>query len=103
MPLLSDFVMNHPPAGGGDMHLVHCTSTLSSMQTLRDRSLNPTICPVYGTDLLYTFYGRPAYKPGSGLPASGIIDLAPVCLVLDPLLLANAVRVRPESLTLDYS
>jgi hypothetical protein len=41
------------------------------------------------------FYGRPAYKPGADLPASGLIELAPVCLVLDPTLLAAAVRVLP--------
>jgi hypothetical protein len=44
---------------------------------------------------LYLFYGRPAYRPGAGLPATGIIDLAPVCLILDPGLLNAAVRILP--------
>lgn len=77
------------------MHLVHCTSAASSMRVLTERALKPTKCPVYGTDLLYLFYGRPAYKPGQGIVASGLLELAPVCLILDPAVLASAVRILP--------
>jgi hypothetical protein len=96
MPLsLADFVMTHPPAAGTGLHLVHCTTVQSTVEAVTDGSLRPSLCSVYGCDLLYMFYGRPAYKPNANLPASGIIELAPVCLVLDPILLGAAVRVLP--------
>ncbi|CCV03511.1 hypothetical protein MESS2_1080011 [Mesorhizobium metallidurans STM 2683] len=96
MPVtLSDFIMSYAPATGSELHLVHCTSAGASIQILADRILSPTKCPVYGDHLLYLFYGRPAYKPGAGSAASGIVELAPVCLVLDPALLATAVRLLP--------
>ncbi|WP_156397391.1 hypothetical protein [Rhizobium sp. Root1204] len=41
------------------------------------------------------FYGRPAYKPAAGSGPSSLIDLAPVCLVIDPTVLSSAIRVLP--------
>lgn len=96
MPItLNDFVMSNPPAAGTELHLIHCTSASSSFQVFADRALTPTTCPVYHSELPYMFYGRPAYKPGAGLPANNLIDLAPVCLVVDPALISAAVRILP--------
>lgn len=95
MPVsISDFIHKARPAGP-DMHLMHCTTALSTMKALEERTLGTTKCPVYQTDLLYMFYGRPAYKPAAGIGPSGMIELAPVCLILDPLLLGSVARVLP--------
>lgn len=91
---LIDYLNTHSPVGA-PLHLMHCASAQSSIRALESRSLNTQRCPIYGTDLLYMFYGRPAYKPQSGAGASTLIDLAPVCLVLDPSVLASAVRILP--------
>ena len=65
------------------------------MRMLEQGEISVSMCPVYNTDLAYLFYGRPAYKPAQGLAPSGIIELAPVCLIVDPSLIASAVRLLP--------
>jgi len=77
------------------MHLTHCASAFNAIKMLQSQKLLASLCPVYGVDLLYMFYGRPAYKTSAGLPPSNILDLAPVCLVLDPKVLREAVRIMP--------
>lgn len=77
------------------MNLVHCTTVGAGVAALEGGVLNPTPCGVYGADLLYLFYGRPAYKPAAGVGASGILDHAPICLVFDPAVLPVAVRTVP--------
>lgn len=95
MPIsLIDYLNTHPPAGAA-LHLMHCTSAQSSIKALESRNLDTQKCPIYGMDLLYMFYGRPAYKPRSGAGSSTILELAPVCLIFDPSVLASAVRILP--------
>ncbi|TIS45955.1 hypothetical protein [Mesorhizobium sp.] len=91
---LTDFLSATIPTRA-KLHLVHCTTVGKGLGVLASGLLAPTLCPVYETDLLYLFYGRPAYKAGAGKGASGILDLAPVCLVLDPQLLDQSIRVLP--------
>lgn len=77
-----------------DLHLIHCTTVGSGLAALAAGALEPRPCKVYGADLLYLFYGRPAFKPTAG-SVSNIIDYAPICLVLDPILLESTIRVLP--------
>ncbi|TPL49775.1 hypothetical protein [Mesorhizobium sp. B2-4-6] len=91
---LTEFLLATAPISRR-LSLVHCTTVGSGLNLLDHGNLKPTRCPVYKTDLLYLFYGRPAYKPAAGVGASGILDLAPICLVLDPTLIDSAVRVVP--------
>lgn len=77
------------------LHVVHCVSAGRAMAKLSELTLRPEECDVYETELLYLFYGRPAYKAPGGAGASGILDLAPVCLVLDPEIAGLATRVVP--------
>jgi hypothetical protein len=77
------------------LSLIHCTTVGSGLDILTHGTLNPTPCPVYNADLLYLFYGRPAYKPATGIGASGILDFAPICLVLDPAIMDAALRAVP--------
>ncbi len=66
------------------------------MGIMNHGGIQPSPCPVYDQQpLLYLFYGRPAYKPAQGIGGSGIVDLAPICLVFDPDLLEFATRIVP--------
>lgn len=77
------------------MHLTHCTSGGTCIDILAELVIKPKRCEVYDADLLYLFYGRPAFKPLAGLPPSSLTETAPVCLVLDPAVIADAVRIMP--------
>lgn len=77
------------------MNLMHCTTVGNGLAVLNAGALSPTRCNVYDADLLYCFYGRPAYKPAAGVGASGILDHAPICLVLDPAVLGTVTRTVP--------
>jgi hypothetical protein len=92
---LADFIRNYTPTPGSALHLVHCQTALDGLQVLLQRSLKPVLCDVYGIDLLYMFYGRPAYKPAQGTDANAILDLLPVCFVIDPAVISSAIRILP--------
>lgn len=77
------------------MHLTHCTSGGTCIDIMAELVIRPKRCEVYGADLLYLFYGRPAFKPLPGVAPNSLTETAPVCLVLDPALIADAVRILP--------
>jgi hypothetical protein len=52
-------------------------------------------CPVYGELLLYTFYGRPAYRFQNDDLAHSTLSYMPVCFLLDPTLINSAQRILP--------
>ncbi|MDQ0350155.1 hypothetical protein [Ancylobacter vacuolatus] len=91
---LSDF-LELTQATQSPLSLVHCTTVDQGVQMLASGELRPTHCGVYDDDLLYLFYGRPAYKPAERAGASYMVELAPMCLVLKPSLLASARRSLP--------
>ncbi len=95
MPLtFAEFLRGVAPASK-TLHLTHCTGMMPAIAALERLALVPTACPVYGEDLLYLFYGRPAYKPLSLEEAGDMPELLPVCFVLDPSVLASVERVVP--------
>lgn len=78
------------------MHLMHSTSVATGAAILVAGELRTRPCTEYvGEDLLYLFYGRPAFKPLPGLLPSGIDEHLPMCLILDPSLLNDAIRILP--------
>ncbi len=77
------------------MPLMHSTATALGARIIVEGELRTRSCTVYGTDLLYLFYGRPAFKPLPGTAPSGIHEHLPMCLVLDPALLGDALRILP--------
>jgi hypothetical protein len=56
---------------------------------------SPTPCPVYGEILLYTFYGRAAYRFKEDGVAYSTPSYSPVCFILKPTLTALARRILP--------
>lgn len=77
------------------MHLMHSTPVGVGTDILIEGKLRTHKCPVYDQDLVYLFYGRPAFKPLPGVPPSGIDEHLPMCLIIDPALLGNAIRILP--------
>jgi hypothetical protein len=91
----ADYINGFDPAEG-TMHLMHSTPVTIGADIILAGELRTRPCTVYtGEDLLYLFYGRPAFKPLPGLPASAIAEHLPMCLVMDPTLLGEAVRILP--------
>lgn len=91
---LADYLADFDPSGG-TMHLMHSTAVGRGAQIIVQGELRTRKCPEYDQELLYLFYGRPAYKPLPGVAANGIDEHLPMCLVIDPALLHEAVRILP--------
>ncbi|MBO9695929.1 MAG: hypothetical protein J7499_07005 [Sphingopyxis sp.] len=91
---LTEYLLAATPTSA-HLDLIHCTTVGQGIEVFDRGQLVPTPCAEYGADLLYLFYGRPAYKAAAGIDASAILDLAPIAFVLDPSLLASVVRVLP--------
>lgn len=52
-------------------------------------------CPIYGTHLVYAFYGRPAYRLKDDGLSHNIPSFAPVCILLRSKLTDDAARLLP--------
>ena len=73
------------------MPLTHVCQEYFFREILATKQLKPSSCQVFSEELLYFFYGKPAYTPktdGVAVDASG---LAPVCLVCKPHLVFDLV------------
>ncbi|KCZ84584.1 hypothetical protein HAD_02855 [Hyphomonas adhaerens MHS-3] len=74
--------------------LTHITKAYSAQKIALAEKLVPTRCHVFEKDILYSFYGRAAYKVhGDG--AVKLEGACPVCFVLNGELLAKAAAVHP--------
>jgi hypothetical protein len=72
----------------------HSTDAFALRNILESGMFVPRLCPVFKKDLLYFFYGRPAYRKSTG-ESIGIPARAPVVFVLAPDLVDMGVRVFP--------
>lgn len=96
MPLtFHEFISGVVPAAQ-TLHLTHSTSVNAAIAVLEQLALRISPCSVYEPEeLLYLFYGRPAYKPAPAVHAADIPELLPVCFVVDPVVLNQATRIVP--------
>jgi hypothetical protein len=79
-----------------ELPLVHTTlsENLPSLVSLHE--IRPTPCPVFGENLVYFFYGRPAYRSSKGRQPGEDFALCPVCFVFKPQVVSRkVVRVFP--------
>jgi hypothetical protein len=67
----------HPP-----LPFFHTCDAGYFQDILDGRQLIPTPCDVYKEDLLYLFYGKPAYKSGEVLN-SKLVALMPLCFIVN--------------------
>jgi hypothetical protein len=72
----------------------HTTNAFAFRDIVACGFLTPQRCHVFGEDLIYFFYGRPAYRDITNEPLRFIAD-SPVVVVLDPSLVTSGVRLHP--------
>jgi len=78
------------------MPLLHSTSFQSFMNIIQSHVLSPTPCTVFeGEELLYLFYGRPAYRVSATVTSQGQFRHLPVCFILTPESISGAKRIYP--------
>lgn len=88
--------IEHVNAGSGTLPLVHSTDLFRFKKIAQDELLNVRPCEVYnGQNLLYFFYGKPAYRPHIEQKTLGARAFAPVCLVFNQTLADQAIRIMP--------
>ena len=86
-PLLDAFISRIAPNDGDlpdPLPLVHITKAEYLDSIIHNSSLIPSKCKVFDEDLLYLFYGRPAYRVSAGALPSTEPAFCPVSFVLKP-------------------
>lgn len=64
--------------------LMHSCDVYACESIINQSSINPALCPVFGEDLLYFFYGKPAYPIGAKEPYNRTDTFCcPVCFIID--------------------
>lgn len=66
----------HPP-----LPYFHTCEAIHLPSILANGQLDPRHCDVYDENLLYLFYGKPAYKPAQE-KSSGFLYMMPVCFIV---------------------
>jgi len=75
--------------------LFHNCDGLSFRDILSVDQLKPSKCSVFNEELLYFFYGRPAYRAVKDGNAVSNNSLYPICIVVSPNAPLNPVRIAP--------
>jgi len=78
----------------GYLPLTHVTKAINLEKIVNGQTLNPSKCKNFQTELLYTFYGRAAYRVG-GDGAIRNEALSPVCMVFNGELIERSHDVFP--------
>ncbi|MEO8403284.1 MAG: hypothetical protein ABI480_01760 [Chitinophagaceae bacterium] len=84
-------VIKHPP-----LPFFHCCEAFHLQDIMDSGKLSPLPCKVYGEDLLYLFYGKPAYK-SSELSNSRLTFMMPICFIINN----NAVSTIKRAVAFD--
>ena len=79
-----------------ELPLVHTSRAEFLNAFVSAQAIAPRLCPVFQENLIYLFYGRPAYRSAKGGLAGDEIALCPICFVFKPNTVSRkAVRVFP--------
>ncbi len=89
---LQEIVNSFPPATPV-MPLTHGTGSVNFFVMLAQGLIRAGLCDVYNEDLVYLFYARPAYRPGSGILNTGDNSFRPVSFILNPDAIGGARRI----------
>jgi hypothetical protein len=81
------------PAGG--IGLTHVTDCVNIGSVLASGKLEPRPCATFKKDLLYLFYGRPAYRRKWESEATSNLGYARICFILRDEVAQNASRIFP--------
>jgi hypothetical protein len=95
MNAFNNFISKYTPALPL-LPLAHNCTGQSFKSILSTNKLEAQPCTVYtGEDLVYFFYGRPAYRVEPNRKANSHYDCFPVAIVVQPDVIATAKRVAP--------
>jgi hypothetical protein len=76
--------------------LTHVTDWAGFLAITGDgRFASKALCPIYGTHLVYAFYGRPAYRFRDDGLSHNVPSYSPVCFLLRPDLAGSSSRILP--------
>lgn len=88
---LRESVRTHPSMAD-ELPLVH-TSRAEFLNSFKNtHALEPSHCAVFQENLIYLFYGRPAYRSANGNRYGESIALCPICFVFKPNALSQFVH-----------
>lgn len=94
MARLIDFLGSEPPKLSA-LPLLHTTNLFSFSQICECDSIQPTYCKFLMDDLLYLFYGRPAYRTAAGNVGFTAKYSWPVVFAFRPEAVRGIIRVFP--------
>lgn len=84
------------PQMAEELPLVHTTRSEFLQSLTTSHEITPRPCPVFQENLVYLFYGRPAYRSSKGQQPGEAFALCPVCLVFKPHSMSQrAARIFP--------
>jgi len=75
--------------------LTHTTDAFDLRDIIADREIKPRYCSVFGEDLSYHFYGRPAYRKNAETQANSLAAYAPVIFIFKPTVADKAIAAFP--------
>ena len=75
--------------------LIHCTDFFSFREILNSSKLETTLCTVFDKELLYMFYGRPAYRVSSGVNCFTNSAYLPVAFLFEATNLTGIEQIYP--------
>src|SRR5580692_6305822 len=89
----NEYIRIQSPAAG-KFPFIHITRGYEFDAIIHGDTIDPTHCEVFGEDLIYLFYGRPAYRAKDGNNARMEFEW-PIVFVLDPEKVTGIKRVFP--------
>ncbi|MET4800051.1 hypothetical protein [Bradyrhizobium sp. LB11.1] len=75
--------------------LTHTTDAFDLRDIIDSQEIKPRFCPVFGEDLSYQFYGRPAYRKNGSVQANSLAAYAPIILIFRPSVSTTAIAAFP--------
>ena len=90
---LQKFIAAQPPSAG-QLPFVHITRAYRFDDILTGDELEPSYCGVFKEDLIYFFYGRPAYRAKDGNNARLEFEW-PIVFIFDPTKIPDIKRIFP--------
>ncbi|PCF91062.1 hypothetical protein [Sphingopyxis terrae] len=64
--------------------MTHVTDAYRFRDIMAGGALAPAPCRIFGSELVYLFYGRPAYRATAEMESNGSDAYWPICFVLEP-------------------
>lgn len=78
-----------------NLPLFHTSDVLALSKISKEDTIRTTKCNNFGEDLVYCFYGRPAYRPNSSVGPDTLQYHLPVCFIIKSAKLGKAARLHP--------